>query len=125
MLFAAHQKLSNFVLFVDSNKKQLDGAVKDICELDSIEEKFKAFNWYVQSVDGHDVGAIGDAVANAKAQSKQPSVIVNTIKGKGCKPAEEAEFNHHMMFPDAEANRKEIERMEHVVETLAKEWRAM
>ena len=30
-----------------------------------------------------------------------------------------------MMFPDAEANRKEIERMEHVVETLAKEWRAM
>ena len=126
VLFAAHQKLSNFVLFVDSNKKQLDGAVKDICELDSIEEKFKAFNWYVQSVDGHDVGAIGDAVANAKAQSKQPSVIVlNTIKGKGCKPAEEAEFNHHMMFPHAEANRKEIERMEHVVETLAKEWRAM
>ena len=103
-----------------------DLPVKDICELDSIEEKFKAFNWYVQSVDGHDVGAIGDAVANAKAQSKQPSVIVlNTIKGKGCKPAEEAEFNHHMMFPDAEANRKEIERMEHVVETLAKEWRAM
>ena len=125
-LFAAHQKLDNFVLFVDANKKQLDGDVADICDLNSIEEKFRAFNWHVQSVDGHDVGEIGDAVELAKAWKGQPSVIVlNTVKGKGCELAEKVAFNHHMTFSDAEANQREINRMEKVVEDLAKEWRAM
>ncbi len=126
VLFAAHQKLDNFVLFVDANRKQLDGNVADICDLGSIEDKFNAFNWYVQSVNGHDVGEIGDAVAAAKAQKGQPAVIIlNTVKGKGCELSEKADFNHHMMLSDAEENRKEIERMEQVVESLTMEWRAM
>ena len=125
-LFAAHQKLDNFVLFVDSNKKQLDGNVEDICNLNSLEDKFKAFNWYTQSVDGHDVGEIGDAIERAKAWKGQPSVIIlNTIKGKGCKLSEEAAVNHHMTFSDEKANEEEIKRMEQVVDDLAKEWRAM
>ena len=126
VLFAAHQKLDNLILFVDANRKQLDGEVKDICDLGNLEEKFRAFNWHVQSVDGHDVGEIGDAVLNAKNWKGQPSVIIlNTIKGKGCELSEKAAVNHHMAFPDAEVNQKEIRRMEQVVESLTKEWRAM
>lgn len=126
VLLAAHQKLDNFILFVDANGKQLDGDVADICELGDIGEKFRAFQWDVQTVDGHDVGAIADAVVHAKEQKGRPSVIVlNTIKGKGCELSEKAEFNHHMMFPDAEANQKEIARMEQVIETMTAEWRAM
>lgn len=126
VLLAAHQKLDNFILFVDANGKQLDGDVADICELGDIGEKFRAFQWDVQTVDGHDVGAIADAVIHAKEQKGRPSVIVlNTIKGKGCELSEKAEFNHHMMFPDAEENQKEIARMEQVIETMTAEWRAM
>lgn len=126
VLFAAHQKLDNFILFVDANGKQLDGDVADICDMGDIGEKFRAFQWHAQEVDGHDVEAIANAVESAKEQKGRPSVIVlNTLKGKGCELSEKAEFNHHMMFPDAEANQKEIARMEHVIEAMTAEWRAM
>lgn len=126
VLFAAHQKLDNFILFVDYNKKQLDGEVAGICALDNIEDKFEAFNWHTQRIDGHDVAAIGDAVAKAKAQQGQPAVIImDTIKGKGCEPAEKEAANHHMMFSDAESNAKEQKRLEAVWERLTAEWRAM
>ncbi|MCI8996715.1 MAG: transketolase [Lachnospiraceae bacterium] len=126
VLFAAHQKLDNFVLFVDSNKKQLDGTIEEVCSLGNLEAKFEAFDWHVQSVYGHSVKAIAEAVENAKAQEGEPSVIIlNTVKGKGCRPAEEAAMNHHMMFPNAEENQKEQARMEQVLEDLQAEWRAM
>ncbi len=125
-LLAAHQKLDNLILFVDANGKQLDGNVADICALGDIGEKFRAFQWHTQEVDGHDVEAVADAAADAKAQKGRPSVIIlNTVKGKGCELSEKAEFNHHMMFPDAEANQKEITRMEQVIEAMTAEWRAM
>ena len=125
-LLAAHQKLSNMILFVDANRKQLDGTTDEVCALGSIEAKFAAFGWFTQTVDGHSVGEIADAVEKAKQQNEKPSVIVlNTIKGKGCKPAEEAGMNHHMMFPDAQANQAEEERMLCEIETLTAEWRNM
>lgn len=126
VLFAAHQRLDNFILFVDFNKKQLDGDVSDVCGLENIEDKFKAFNWHTQRIDGHNVAAIYDAVCAAKSEQGRPSVIIlDTIKGKGCAPAEKAQMNHHMMFPDANENLKEQRRMEEVLERLTAEWRAM
>lgn len=126
VLFAAHQKLHNFILFVDYNKKQLDGDVSMICALDNIEDKFNAFNWYTQRIDGHDVAAIWEAIINAKSQKNQPSVVIlDTVKGKGCEPAEKEAVNHHMMFMDTEANTAEQKRLEQIWETLTAEWRAM
>jgi len=123
VLFAAHQKLDHFILFVDENKMQLDGPVADICSMGDIGEKFSAFNWHVQTVDGHSVSAIHQAIEAAKAAAGQPSVIIlQTVKGKGCLLAEEAAAKgqgiHHMMFPDPETNRKEVLRMEQVVSDL-------
>ena len=47
-------------------------------------EKFAAFGWYTQSVNGHDVTAIDAAIDAAKAEPERPSVIVlDTIKGHG------------------------------------------
>jgi len=126
VLFAAHQKLHNFVLFVDYNKKQLDGDTSTICALDNIEDKFNAFNWHTQRIDGHNAEAIWEAITTAKNQNDKPSVIIlDTVKGKGCEPAEKEAANHHMMFPDNKANEKEQQRLEQVWETLAVEWRAM
>lgn len=126
VLFAAHHKLDHFIMFVDSNKKQLDGDVADICALENMEDKFRAFHWYTQRVDGHDVAAIAAAISNAKAQTGQPSVIIlDTVKGKGCELAEKASTNHHMMFPDTAQNQKEQARLEAVIDTLTSEWRAV
>ncbi len=98
-LFANHFKVDNLIAFVDYNKQQLDGYTKDIMDLGDIAAKFESFGWHAQSIDGHDVAAIYEAIENAKAAKGSPSVIVlNTQKGKGCTFAEGIVNNHHMAF---------------------------
>ncbi|MGI6154185.1 MAG: transketolase, partial [Christensenellaceae bacterium] len=95
-LFAAQHKLNNLITFVDANKKQLDGYVKDICDLKSLAEKFTAFGYNaVETEDGHDVGEIYDSLKNAKECTDRPSVIIlNTVKGKGVSRYETMFSNH-------------------------------
>jgi transketolase len=98
-MFAAHNKLDNLIAFVDWNKQQLDGFTKEIMDMGDIGEKFKAFGWHVQQVDGHDVKAIRAAIIEAKKFERSPSVIIlDTKKGYGCYFAENVEANHHMNF---------------------------
>ena len=75
-LSAAHHKLDNLIAFVDWNKQQLDGAIDDVLDIGDIGEKFRAFGWHVQQVNGHDVDAVKEAVEQAKAHKGQPSMIV-------------------------------------------------
>ena len=98
-MFAAHHKLGGLIAFVDWNKQQLDGFIKDIMDLGDIAAKFEAFGWHTQSVDGHDPGKIKAAVVEAKLVTDKPSVIVlDTVKGYGCDFAEGIAGNHHMNF---------------------------
>ena len=97
ILFAAHQKIHNLIAFFDKNNQQIDGYTPEVCDLGDLAGKLREFGWFVQEVDGHDVEAIDAAVDTAKAQKDKPSAIVlNTIKGKGCKMAENAGMCHHM-----------------------------
>ncbi|MDR0389411.1 MAG: transketolase [Spirochaetaceae bacterium] len=98
-LFAGARKLSNFIGFTDYNKQQLDGYTKDIIDLGNLEAKWREFGWFAQTVDGHDIAALDDAVEKAQAQKEKPSMIVmNTIKGRGCSFAEGILSNHNMTF---------------------------
>jgi transketolase len=114
-MFAAFHKLDNLIAFVDYNKQQLDGFTKDILDMGDIGEKFKSFGWFVQNVNGHDVGAILDAVVVAKEHQGAPSMIIlNTIKGYGTFAAG-IEGNHHMSLTKEqmdEAIKKVAERLE-------------
>jgi len=114
-MFAAHHKLDNLIAFVDCNKQQLDGYTKDVLDMGDIGEKFKAFGWFVQKVDGHDTGAILDAVEAAKAHKGSPSVIIlDTIKGYGTFAAG-LENNHRMSLTKEQiedAIREVTERLE-------------
>ncbi len=88
-MFASHYKLDKLIMFVDHNKRQLDGSCEDILNPLSFEDKFNAFGFYTQSIDGNDIEAVYDAIMNAKANTGKPSCIVlNTIKGRGCTFAE-------------------------------------
>lgn len=117
-LYAAHQKLDNLIAFVDDNKKQLDGYTKDVNNLGDIAEKFRSFGWHAQRVDGADVEQIYSAIMAAKEVKGMPSVIVlDTVKGKGCSFAENAEANHHMIVDPAQAD-KVIEELERKVVEL-------
>jgi transketolase len=98
-IFAAAKGISNIIAFTDFNKQQLDGYVKDVLDLGDLTAKWKAFGWFTQEVDGHNIEELDKAIDAACAQKEKPSMIVmNTIKGKGCNFAEGVEKNHSMAF---------------------------
>lgn len=98
-MFAAQYKLDHLITFVDLNGQQLDGYTKDIMDMHNMGERFASFGWFVQEVNGHDIGEICNAIAAAKEQSGKPAaIILHTHKGNGCKFAEGIEGNHHMNF---------------------------
>jgi transketolase len=102
-LFAPHYKLDNLIAFCDKNGQQLDGYVKNVLDTGDLAAKFAAFGWFTQSVDGHDAGAVWEAVQKAQRNEGSPSMIVlNTKKGHGCLFAEGKEFNHHIAFTKEE-----------------------
>lgn len=81
---AAAHKLDNLIVFVDKNGWQSGGSVEDTIGANNMKERFEAFCWHAQEIDGHDIDAIRDAIAKAKAEKGRPSVIVcDCIKGKG------------------------------------------
>lgn len=85
ILFAAHHKLDNLVMVVDFNKIQSFGSVAEVMALEPLADKFRAFNWEVTELDGHDHGLLNTALAGAKSsRNGKPKVIIaHTIKGKG------------------------------------------
>ncbi len=96
---AAHRGQDNFIVFIDRNRKQLDGLTEKICKQFDIEEKFRAFGWDAQTVRGYDVEEIYKGIMSAKkAKGKPSAIILDTYKGLGCNFAEEADFNHYMVI---------------------------
>ncbi len=83
-MFAGARKLDNLVVIVDNNGLQIDGRVEDVCSVYPIEDKFKAFNFNVVTIDGHNFDDIRSAMKNARDTKGMPTAIVmKTVKGKG------------------------------------------
>ena len=83
-MFAGHRKLDNLVVIVDNNNLQIDGKIGDVCSPYPIDEKFKAFNFHVINVNGHDMDELAAAFKEARETKGMPTAIVaKTIKGKG------------------------------------------
>ena len=82
--FAGKNNLFNLTAFIDRNNIQIDGYTEDIMPLEPLDEKYKAFNWNVIDIDGHNIREIIDAVNRVKAVQHDPTVIIaHTIPGKG------------------------------------------
>lgn len=82
--FAQHFRLDNLVAIIDYNKIQSFGSVADISELHPLADKFRAFNWGVHEIDGHDHDALKAALRGAPPLPGRPTAIIaHTIKGKG------------------------------------------
>ncbi len=84
LMLAGKEKLHNLIAIVDRNGIQIDGYTKDIMPLEPLAEKFSAFNWDVQEVDGHNFHALYDAIGKAQAVFGRPSIIIaHTIPSRG------------------------------------------
>jgi len=83
-MLAGKENLHNLIVIVDRNGFQIDGYTQDVMPMEPLAEKFEAFNFDVQEVDGHSMRALNDAIGKAQAVYSQPSVIIaHTIGSKG------------------------------------------
>ena len=94
---AAHFKLDNFTVIVDSNKLQYDGNVETIMNMGSLKTKLEAFGFYTDEVDGHDVNQLYEAFQHYKLNTPH-AIVANTIKGKGVSFMENKKEWHHSVL---------------------------
>lgn len=100
--FIAHQRLTNLVVMVDENKRQLDGYTKDICETFDFVEKFQAFGFAAERVNGQDAEVIAEALKRAEGATDRPvCIVLDTTKGAGVDFVATASDNHHMRLDAA------------------------
>ncbi|MGI6037255.1 MAG: transketolase, partial [Limnochordia bacterium] len=53
---SVHHRLDNLMAFVDYNRLQIDGDVRDVKSLEQVAERFDSFGWHVLEIDGHNLG---------------------------------------------------------------------
>lgn len=95
--FIAHRALSDLVIIVDNNKRQLDNYTENICKTFDYKRKFEAFGLHAFEANGHDVSDIYEKLTLA-AKTGPSAVIMNTEKGYGCSFSEIPGFNHYMVI---------------------------
>ncbi|QQR82925.1 transketolase [Candidatus Campbellbacteria bacterium] len=105
-MFAGKNKLSNLTAVIDRNNIQINGMTEDVMPLEPLADKWRAFNWHVIEVDGHNMMAFVDAIDEAKAIVEKPTMIIaHTIAGKGIKEIE-YDFHWHGKPPTKEEEQK-------------------
>ena len=83
-MFAAHYKLSNLCVMLDRNHLQIDGTTETVMNSAPLEEKLKAFNFNVLTINGHDYDQIESAIKAFHAENDKPTcIILDTVKGTG------------------------------------------
>ena len=87
-------KLGKLIVFYDDNGISIDGNVQEWFD-DNTEQRFHAYQWQTQKVDGHDPDAIAAAIKIARENTRQPSLIIcKTIIGKGSPNKQGKESSH-------------------------------
>ncbi len=112
-MFAAHRKLDNLIALTDYNKMQLDGEISEVCGLEPLVDKWRAFGWEVFESPGHDLATIDEAIESAKSVAGRPSMIIlHTLKGKGVDFFEKNWRNNHNVVITAEQHREFLRELE-------------
>jgi transketolase len=83
-LAAAHLHLDNLTVFVDRNRYQVGGLVSGVLEVEPLADKWRAFGWRVEELNGHDYHEIAHFLEQSRLSQGQPSLgIAHTEKGHG------------------------------------------
>ncbi len=82
---AGHFRTGSLVAVVDRNGLCIDGPTESVMAVEPIEDRFRAFGWQTQTIDGHDIDAILDCFAGLNDDEDGPPqlVVAQTVKGRG------------------------------------------
>lgn len=96
IMFAGHHKLKNLTAIVDYNKIQSLKTTTDTLDLEPFADKWSAFGWAVEEIDGHDHAALLAAFSHIPKQGDRPQVVIcHTTKGKGVSFMENSVLWHY------------------------------
>jgi len=99
VMFAAKYRLNNLTAIMDRNNIQIDGNTEDVMPLEPLADKYRAFNWHVIEVDGHNMRQFVAASDEAKSIKEKPTMILaHTTPSKGV-PAIENDYRWHGAQP--------------------------
>ncbi|MYZ52628.1 transketolase [Malikia spinosa] len=101
---AAHHGLSNLICLVDINNQQADGPSTKVLGFEPLADKWAAFGWHVQRVDGNDLAAVLAAFDQARAltEAKPRVILFDTLMGKGVPFLETRDKNHFIRVDPSE-----------------------
>jgi transketolase len=106
---AGHDRLGNLIAIVDANGRGQSGATMSAGDLGRLAARIRTFGWHTIEIDGHDVGQIGKAYAEAAASTEQPTAVVaRTVKGKGVAAVEDQDGVHGKPLDEPEAAIQEL-----------------
>ena len=114
IMFAGHNNLDNLIVFLDRNRMTITDYTENMLKLEPLSDKFEAFGFNTQEVDGHNVEEIINAVNGIANNGKPNCIICNTFKGNGITSMSNKLFKHGVAPSGEEAEKalKEIrERM--------------
>jgi transketolase len=110
-MLAGRAKLHNLVAVIDRNNIQIDGFTEDVMPLEPLSDKWRAWNWHVVEVDGHNLDEVAAAFDTAATIFEKPTMIIaHTIPGKGVKEFER-DFRWHGKPPNAEEGKRALEEL--------------
>ncbi len=108
---AGHYMLDNLCAIVDLNGLQIDGRCADVMKIDPVAGKWKAFNWHVFEINGHNMEEIVNALDEAEKVKGKPSVILaKTVKSKGVSFFED-KAEYHGVTPTKEELEKALKEL--------------
>lgn len=106
VMFAGNKKLHNLTAIIDRNNIQIDGMTENVMPLEPLADKWRAFNWHVIEINGHNFQEIIDACEMAKTIVEKPTVIIaRTIPGKGIAEIE-YDYKWHGNPPNTEQEKR-------------------
>jgi len=115
LMTTAHYGLKNVCVLVDRNRYQSQGAVDDLMGIEPLMDKFNAFGWQAERVDGHNLQALCAALDKVDGKNDKPvAIIADTVKGKGISFIENTYKYHNFNLSREEYERAEKELLERI-----------
>lgn len=104
IMFAGHHKLDNYNLVIDRNTKCMLNSTEKVIDLEPLDDKFQAFGFHVERVDGHNAHAVySGAMKIREMHNGKPKVLIcDTLKGKGVPKLEDTPHCHIVALSEAE-----------------------
>jgi transketolase len=114
-----HFGVTNLTAIVDYNHLQTDGTTEEVMDTGDVRAKFESFGWDAVEIDGHDMGAVTDALERSRTLDRPAAIVAQTKKGRGVSTME-GRFGFHGKPPSPEQAAEALEELQAKLEEQTK-----